>query len=126
SGLDKLGDKLEFFETLGSGILFNHKETKWASERTLKDGKGNPLDILVYGSRTRGNVPTSTTALRWEPFVEYQMRKEMLESKVRKMIWAKPGTLRSRGARQELKKESAGVYWRMRNSGNYIGFDRGT
>jgi hypothetical protein len=126
SGLGPLGDKLEFFETLGSGILFNHKETKWASERTLKDGQGRPLDILVYGNRKRGELPTSTTAVRWEPFVEFQMRKEMLEAKVSKMIWAQPGTLRSRGGKQELKKESAGIYWRMKNSGNYIGYDRGT
>ncbi len=49
----------------------------------------------------------------------------MLETKVKRMIWSKPGIVRTNGAKQELKKVSAGVYYRMRNSGNYVPYNRG-
>ncbi len=49
----------------------------------------------------------------------------MLEDKVRKMIWAKPGTSKVRGAKQEIKKISAGIIHRLRTSGNYHAYNRG-
>jgi hypothetical protein len=124
-GLRKLADTIEMFETLGSGDGLEHRITEWADDKTLRDAKGNPLDLLIYYNKRRNELPSTRNDIRWEPFVEFMMRRQMLEQKVSKMIWAKPGTVRSNGGKQELKKESAGVYYRMRNSGNYVPFNRG-
>jgi hypothetical protein len=128
SGLRPLGDKMRLFESLGAGVGMEHMITAWADDRRFdgqRDMEGRPLDVLVYHNKQRGANPTSTSLVRWEPFVEAQMRKELLDMRVNKAIWAQPGIVKSNGTRQEIKKESAGVHWRMRNSGNYIGFNRG-
>jgi hypothetical protein len=52
------------------------------------------------------------------------MRKSMLELKVKRMIWAKPGQLKLM-VKQEVKRTSAGVYHRMRNNGNLVQYNRG-
>lgn len=126
-GLQKLADKITMFETLGSGYGKQHTITSWADDKYVnaKDSAGRPLDIMVYDTPRRGEVPNFRTDVKWEPFIEYAMRKEMMEMKVNRMIWSKPGYFRSNGARQELKKKSAGVYHRMRTSGNYHPYNRG-
>lgn len=124
-GLQKLADNITMFETLGSGYGFEHKITAWADDKMLKDNKGQALDILVYMKERRNELPITRNDLKWEPFIEYLMRKTMLETKVKRMIWSKPGIVRTNGAKQELKKVSAGIYYRMRNSGNYVPYNRG-
>lgn len=124
-GLQKLADRITMFETLGSGYGFQHTITGWADDKILKDSKGQPLDILVYMKDRRNELPATRNDIRWEPFIEYLMRKTMLETKVKRMIWSKPGIARTNSAKQEAKKVSAGVYYRMRNSGNYVAYNRG-
>ncbi len=124
-GLPALGGKLEMFETLGAGYGLEHKITAWADDKMLRDNKGNPLDILVYAEKRRNEMPMTRNSIKWEPFVEFLMRKEMAEIKVKRMIWNKPGTVKSFGGKQELKKSSAGIHYRMRNSGNYVPYNRG-
>ena len=124
-GLPRLGDEITMFESLGSGYGLEHKITEWADHRMLRDNAGKPLDILVYGAQKRNELPMTKHDLRWEPFVEFWMRKSMIELKVKRMIWAKPGTVKSGGSRQEVKRTSAGVYHRMRNNGNLVQFNRG-
>lgn len=124
-GLPRLGEKITMFETLGSGYGFEHTITKWADERTLRDSSGKPLDILVYAPQRRNQLPLTRNDVKWEPFVEFWMRKQMLELKVKRMIWSKPGTVKSFGSKQELKRTSAGVYHRMRNNGNLVQYNRG-
>lgn len=124
-GLGRLGDRIEMFETLGSGYGLEHKITAWADDKMLKDNMGRPLDILVYMDKRRNETPATKNSIRWEPFIEFQMRKEMLERKVSRAIWNKPGTVKSNGSKQELKKISAGVHYRMRNSGNYVPYNKG-
>jgi len=124
-GLPRLGEKIEMFESLGSAYGFEHTITKWADEKMLKDANGSPLDIMVYAAQTRNEKALTKNSIRWEPFVEYWMRKSMIELKVKRMIWAKPGTVKSGGSRQELKRTSAGVYHRMRNNGNLVQYNRG-
>lgn len=128
SGLRPLGDKMRLYESMGAGVGIEHGITAWADDMRF-DGAyspdGKPLDILVYMQKQRGEKPVSANMIRWEPFIEAQMRKELLEMKVNKMIWAQPGPVKTGGTRQEIKKESAGVHWRMKNSGNYWGFNRG-
>ena len=124
-GLPRLGEQITMFESLGSAYGFEHTVTKWADEKMLKDSNGKPLDIMVYAMQSRNETPLTKNSIRWEPFVEYWMRKSMIELKVKKMIWGKPGTVKSGGAKQELKRTSAGVYHRMRNNGNLVQYNRG-
>lgn len=123
-GLPSLGEEITVFETLSSAYGFEHTITKWADERTLRDSQGNPLDILVYAAVKRNEVPITKNDIRWEPLVEFLMRKQMISTKVSRMIWGKPGIVRSGGSKQELKYISAGVYHRMRG-GNYVTYNRG-
>lgn len=125
-GLPRLGEKINMFESLGSAYGFEHTITKWADEKTLRDSKtGQPLDILVYAPQRRNQLPLTRNDVKWEPFIEFWMRKSMLELKVKKMIWSKPGTVKSGGTQQNVKRVSAGVYHRMRNNGNLVQYNRG-
>lgn len=124
-GLPRLGEKINMFESLSSGYGFEHQITDWADAKMLRDKAGQPLDILVYAPQRRNQMPITRNDIRWEPFIEFWMRKSMMEMKVNRMIWAKPGTVKSNGSKQELKRTSAGVYHRMRNNGNLVQYNRG-
>lgn len=124
-GLPRLGEKITMFESLGSAYGFEHKITDWADAKMLRDSSGRALDILVYIPQRRAELPITKESVRWEPFIEFWMRKSMLELKVKKMIWGKPGTVKTDGSKQELKRTSAGVYHRMRNNGNLVQYNRG-
>ena len=124
-GLPRLGEKIKMFESLSSGYGFEHQITDWADAKMLKDNQGRALDILVHIPQRRNQLPLTRNDIRWEPFIEYWMRKSMLDLKVSKMIWGAPGTVKSNGSKQELKRTSAGVYHRMRNHGNHVPYNRG-
>lgn len=126
AGLDKLASKLRMYESLGAEYGKQHTITGWADDKRIngKDMMGNPLDIIYYAPIRNGKIE-SRNDVKWEPFIEFLMRKQMLQLKVLKMIWSKAGTPRSFGARQELKKVSGGIYQKMRNSGNYVPYNRG-
>lgn len=124
-GLPRLGEKINMFESLSSGYGFEHLITDWADAKMLRDNNNRPLDILVYAPQRRNQLPMTRNDIRWEPFIEFWMRKSMMELKVKRMIWAKPGTVKSNGSKQELKRTSAGVYHRMRNNGNLVQYNRG-
>jgi hypothetical protein len=124
-GLPRLGEKITMFESLGAGYGYEHTVTSWADAKTLRDQQGRPADILVYAQTRRGEIPTSKESLKWEPFVEFLMRKSMMELKVKRMVWSKPGTTKSNGSKQEVKRTSAGIYHRMRNNGNLVQYNRG-
>jgi hypothetical protein len=124
-GLPRMGDKITMFESLGSGYSFEHTITGWADDVTLVDQEGRPKDLLFFAQTGRNQLPITRNSVRWEPFIEYQLRKAMLELKVKRMIWSKPGTTKTRGSKQEVKKVSAGTYYRMRNNGNLVQFNRG-
>lgn len=124
-GLPRLADKMTMFESLGSAVGYEHTITGWADDRMLRNNNGQPLDIMVYIDQRRNAGATTKNSVRWEPFVEFWMRKAMLDLKVQKMIWGKPGHVKTRGSKQEIKKVSAGVYYRMRNNGNLVQYNRG-
>lgn len=124
-GLPRLGEKIEMFESLSGAYGRQHTITKWADERTLRDSDGKPLDILVYAPQRRNQLPVTRNDVRWEPFIEYLMRVKMLEDKVKRFIWSKPGTVKTGGTKQEVKRSSAGIHHRMRNNGNLVQYNRG-
>jgi len=124
-GLPRMGEEITMFESLGSGYGFEHTITSWADDKMMRDAAGKPLDLLVYAPQRRNQLPLTRHDVKWEPFVEYWMRKSMLELKVKRMIWSRPGTVKTRGSKQEVKRTSAGVYHRMRNHGNYVPYNRG-
>lgn len=126
SGLQTPGKTLKMYNTMASGYGFKHTITKWANERTLKDGKGNPLDIIVYRKyqlNERGEKVTLDT--RWGAFIEAQMKQEMMKTRMNRMIWAKGGTSKTYSSQQEIKKAPEGVYYQMKNYGNYHPYNRG-
>lgn len=126
-GLPRLGRTIKMFDSLGAAFGFQHKNTKWADQRVLKDSKtGKPLDILYYAKLgKRGELPTSISNVRWEPTIEFLLRKQMLQTKVERMIWNFPGSAKSAGGNQEVKKITGGVYYKMKNYGNYVPYNRG-
>ena len=124
-GLPRLGEKITMFESLGSAYGYEHKITEWADDRTLRDAAGRPLDILVYAPQVRNGQAITRNDLKWEPFIEYWMRKSMIEMKVKRMIWSVPGTVKTGGTQQNVKRVSAGIYNRMRNNGNLVQYNRG-
>lgn len=126
SGLPRMGEEITLYETLGSAYGVEHTITGWADDRILKDGEGRPLDITVFAKMRRNEIgEASLQGVRWEPYVETMMRKKMLDLKVKRMVWGKPGTTKTRGSRQELKKVSGGIYYKMRNNGNRVTYNRG-
>lgn len=125
-GLGRLGEKITMFDSLGGGVGLEHTITSWADAMTAKDSKGQPLDILVYIKNQRNQKAVTRNDVRWEPYVEFLMRKKLQEMKVTKMIWSKPGSAKTNGSKQEVKKISAGVYHRMRNNGNLVQFNAGS
>src|SRR6478609_3484699 len=124
-GLPRLGEQITMFESLGSAYGYEHTITEGADDKMLRDSSGKPLDILVYAPQRRNQLPITRNDVKWEPFIEFWMRKSMLELKVKRMIWSKPGTVKTGGGKQELKRVSAGVYHRMRNNGNLVQYNRG-
>jgi len=124
-GLPRLGEKITMYDSIGAGYGFKHTITDWADAKMMRDSAGRPLDILVYAPQRRGQLPLTRNDVKWEPFIEFWMRKHMIETKVKRMIWSQPGTLKSQGSKQELKRVSAGIYHRMRNNGNYAPYNRG-
>lgn len=124
-GLPRLGEKITMFESLGSAYGYEHTITKWADERMMRDNNGKSLDILVYLPQRRNQLASTRNDVKWEPFIEFWMRKSMLELKVKRMIWNQPGTVKTNGSKQELKRSAAGIYFRMRNNGNLVQYNRG-
>lgn len=126
-GLPRLGRTIKMYDSLGSSYGFQHKNTKWADQRVLRDSAtGKPLDILYYAKMgQRGELPTSLSNIRWEPTIEFLLRRQMLETKVQRMVWSTPGTVKTNGNRQELKKISGGIYYKMKHYGNYFPYHKG-
>lgn len=124
-GLPRMAEKITMYESLGSAVGYKHTITGWADDRMLRNSDGMPLDLMVYINGRRNEKPVTRHDIRWEPFIEFWMRKAMLDLKVQKMIWGKPGIVKTRGSKQEVKKVSSGVYYRMRNNGNLVQYNRG-
>lgn len=126
SGLPTMGSEIQLYDGLGAGYGVEHTITDWADAKMLRDGNGKPLDLMVYGKIQRGALPEHTTGdIRWEPFVEYQMRKKMYDMRTSYQIWGRPGTAKDRNGRQEIKKSNGGIYHRMLNNGNTVYYNRG-
>lgn len=126
SGLDEMGDSITLYESLSAGFGVNHKITDWADARTLRDGKGQPLDIQVYAQYRRNEMgKTEVIGTRWEPVVDMMARKKMLSLNLKRMLWGKQGTAKTDGSRQEVKKSVSGIYQQMRNNGNLVRYNRG-
>lgn len=126
SGLPELGQTIQLYETMAGGYGLQHSMTKWANQLSLKDANGNPLNVMAYAKYQLNETGQKKILdMRWESFIEAQMRKEMLDLKVSRFIWSKPGTSKSGGLRQEIKKSVEGLYWKMRNFGNRVTYNRG-
>lgn len=124
-GLGRMANKIDMFQSMGSGSGREHTITEWADSQTLKDNNGKPLDLMVYINQNRNSQAITRNDLKWEPFIEYQLRKDMMDEKVSKMIWNRPGSAKTAGSQQNVKRVSAGVYHTMQTSGNYVPYNKG-
>ena len=126
-GLDNAGQKLVLTESLSSAYAKEHMITKWADERTMRDKDGKPLDLIVFEKFQIGeNGKKQTLGVRWEPFVEAQLRKAMMQTKVSRAIWSKGGTSTEMvEGRQEVRKHPLGIYHNMKLNAHTVEFNRG-
>lgn len=133
SGLGNLGDKITLYQKLSSGNGIEHTTTGWADVKfknatqspTDLDPEGHPLDLVVYEKKVRNADGTSKIVRAWEPFIEVEMKKKMLEMKVGKMVWAQGASSQTGGGKHELKTASMGVYPQMRKFGNLEQYNDG-
>ena len=126
SGLDNFGDKLTLVESLSAGWGVQHHITKWADQRTLRDSMGRPLDLIAYTQYKMGeNGKKETLGVRWEPFIESEIRKKMLRLKTQRMIWGFGGQSTEKTGKQEVRKHTQGIYHKAKNHGHHITFNRG-
>jgi hypothetical protein len=133
SGLGELGDEITLYQSLGAGNGVEHTVTEWADVMYAnrlgtgfsKDKEGNTEDLIVYEKKVRNEQGVYKKIAAWEPFIEMEMRKRMIEDKVKKMIWQQAGSNNTGSGTQELKKLSMGVYPQMRAFGNLEQYNAG-
>lgn len=133
SGLGELGDEITLYQGLGSGNGVEHTVTEWADVKYAnrlgtgfsKDKEGNLEDLIVYEKKMRNELGVYKKIAAWEPFIEMEMRKRMLEDKVKKMIWQQGSSSNTGSGTQELKRISMGVYPQMRAYGNLEQYNAG-
>ena len=131
SGLGSLGDEITLYESLGSANLVEHTVTDWADTKVANantrgtDKEGNMIDLIMYSKAVRNQEGEKKYITAWEPFIEMELRKRMLDMKVKKMIWAQGGSSNTGTGTQEMKKLSMGVYPRMRAYGNLEQYNAG-
>lgn len=131
SGLGSLGDEITLYESLGSANMVEHTVTDWADTKVANantrgtDKDGNMIDLIMYSKKVRNQEGEHKYVTAWEPFIEMELRKRMLDMKVKKMIWAQGGSSNTGSGTQEMKKLSMGVYPRMRAYGNLEQYNAG-
>lgn len=126
SGLNRLGDYIDMYQSLSAGYGVTHTITKWADQVNQVDSQGRPLDIIVYDQYRRNKRGEMVAAgSRWEPFIERQMKLEMLKIRKHRMLYGSGGELQTLAHRQENKKISEGIISQMRNYGNKVEFNKG-
>lgn len=131
SGLGSLGDEITLYESLGSANMVEHTVTDWADTKVANantrgtDKDGNLIDLIMYSKKVRNQEGEHKYITAWEPFIEMELRKRMLDMKVKKMIWAQGGSSNTGSGTQEMKKLSMGVYPRMRAYGNLEQYNAG-
>jgi len=131
SGLGSLGDEITLYESLGSANMVEHTVTDWADTKVANantrgtDKDGNLIDLIMYSKKVRNQEGEHKYVTAWEPFIEMELRKRMLDMKVKKMIWAQGGSSNTGSGTQEMKKLSMGVYPRMRAFGNLEQYNAG-
>jgi hypothetical protein len=124
---DLQGDSITLYDSLSAGYQISHSITDWADARQLKDEMGNAIDIVAYTQYGKDNKTGQMKALdmRWEPYAEMLCRQKMLDLKVKRMIWGTPGTFKEEGGRHEIVKATEGIYYKIRNNGNLVRYNRG-
>ena len=133
TGLGDLGDEITLYQTLGAGYMIEHAVTEWADVKYAsrmgasfsRDKEGNMEDVIVYKKRERNELGIREKVVAWEPFVEMEMRKRLLEDRVKRYIWQQGGTDNTGTGQQELKNISDGVYPQMRAHGNLEQYNAG-
>lgn len=140
TGLDGFGDELVLIESMASAYGAEHTVTKWADQlaasiqgggvrkdvRFERNSEGHPLDLIVYAKYAMGETGEKKVVdMRWESFIDAELRKEVLRMRTKRMIWGQGGHSQEIG-QQDVKKAALGIYKRIRDFGHYIPYNKGT
>lgn len=140
TGLDGFGDELILMESMASAYGAEHTVTKWADQlaasitgrevrrdvRFERNSDGNPLDLIAYAKYEVGeNGQKKVIDMRWESFIDSELRKEVLRMRTKRMIWGQGGHSQEIGL-QDVKKAALGIYKRIREYGHYFPYNKGT
>lgn len=123
AGLGPMGNKITLMESLGAGARKTHTITGWAEDQGIDPSQ----ELIVYQNWRRNEQGVVTKApATWEPFIEKKMRDELMKESTISAIWAKGGAVPGEnGHKQEQLRYGTGLYWRMKNNGNYVPFNKG-
>lgn len=126
SGLPYLGGYIQMYQSLSAGYAVTHTITKWADEHNPVMSDGTTADIIVY-DKMRRNANGSLTSLgsRWEPWVERQMKMEMLKIRKNRILYGQGGSAQTDGHKGESKGITEGILSQIRHSGHYMPINKG-
>lgn len=135
SGLGSSASKLKLMYTLCEGYGVEHTVTERANYRqmTRPDGKsyelrlteknGQVQDLTFFGKTKVGEDGTMQMVdVRWAKTVDVLLQREMLNMRVKKLIWGRSGVWRDEN--NNLIPVGSGLYEQMKQ-GNYHTFNRG-
>lgn len=127
-GLPGFGGYIEMYDTMAAEAFMEHTVTSWADCTTFGKSDQELMDVIVYQEceyDAKGNPVKWTGRQAWEPFIERLMREHLYKSMNTAKIWGKGGTIYADGAKPDAGKTSYGIIPRIRNNGNYYGFNKG-
>lgn len=123
-GLGGFGGTIELHDTLSASYGLEHTITSWADCRQFGGSAKEVEDVMVYAqyaiNQTSGKKEF-TGSVRWEPYIEFLMRKQMLENRSDRRIWGKGGVINQKG---EIVRNTFGLVPRLRE-GNYLPLNKG-
>jgi len=135
SGLSSTASKLKLVFTLCEGFGVEHTVTESANFREVTKPNGEKYtlrlternnmvqDLTMIAKRNVGQDGREITVdVRWAKTVDVLMQKEMLDMRVKKLIWGRSGSVKDEN--NNLIPVGAGLYQQMKE-GNYHTFNRG-
>lgn len=126
SGLPYQGSYIQMYQSMSAGYGVTHNVTKWADEMSPIKADGSPAEIIVYDKmRMRQDGKLENIASRWEPWIERQMKMEMLKIRKHRILYGMGGSTKTLGHRGEVKQITEGILSQIRHCGHYMPINAG-
>ena len=123
AGLKGFGDTIDLMYSLGAASRRTHTITGWAEDMGIDPSQ----ELVVYQNWKRNENGTIVKGpVSWEPFIEKKMRDELIAESTKAAIWGQGGVVPGEnGHKQEPLSFNPGLYFLMKNNGNYSTFNKG-